>query len=481
MHSSVAKYLFALGFFLLVGSAQAQRFIGIATQSNAGLHSVYQNPATLADSRYAFRFHVATAGLHLDNNYVRYAAPFSMIDLLRGNNPRSLDPYDLEEIRDGKPKNGTLSAEIRGPAVAFRLGEKTQVALMTRVRSGFQITNASERLLTVARLGLANAESYQDLGFLALYATQTDNAFNAVTQAYSEWALALGQVLSESETHRLKGGVTVKRLFGNAGGYVQNRSLNYQLIPDPESPNGVMLQVDRFDADMGYTQVNNRSFLSPKWLFGQNTVGQGWGLDLGLTYEWLAQDGETPVLQLGASLTDLGRIRYEGSAVSDYTIQTGGQQMTQATWEGYTTPQEGESTLSAVGRMLEQEFGLNETNRQSQFTIATPRALNLSADLRLAGNFYVNTTLVQGFKQAQAPAWRQTSLWAVAPRYESQKLGVVLPIIQQNGAWAVGTSLRLGPVVLGSDNLLGVFARNGRIKAQGVDIYAGLSFGVRAR
>lgn len=457
-----------------------QGFIGITSQQNSGLWSVYQNPSHLVNDQYKIRFHVATAGAHFNNNYVKYAAPFSMVDLALGRNFRPLDPYDLEEIRDGKPKNGTLVAELRGPALAFKISPTTHIALMTRVRSGVQVTNASEKLLGVVRLGLANIENYQNLEYLALYATHSDNTLNSVSQAYSEWGLTLGQVLSESATHRLQGGVTVKRFFGYAGGYIQNRSLRYQLRPDTSAVNAALLHVDRFDADLGYTQVNNRAFLSPSWLFGQNATGRGWGLDLGISYDLLSEENGKHVLRLSAAVTDIGRINYNDPRVRKYTINAQDRQITEAEWQSYSTPREGESELSAIGRILEDEFGLTETDRTNQFALATPQALNMSADLRLMGNMYVNTTWIQSMRVTQVPGFRATSLLAVTPRIDGKKIGLSLPIVRQNGAWAVGGAARLGPVVLGSDNLLGLFARNGHIKAQGVDVYAGLSFGVKS-
>ena len=135
----------------------------------------------------------------------------------------------------------SLSDELRGPAVSFRLGDKTNLGLMTRVRSGFQIAEASERIMAIARLGLANKSNLQDLGYLALFASQSENRFNVSSQAYSEWAMALGQTLLETDAFRVKGGVTVKRYFGYAGGYMQNRSLNYRLLPDPANANACLL------------------------------------------------------------------------------------------------------------------------------------------------------------------------------------------------------------------------------------------------
>jgi hypothetical protein len=463
--------------FLSNSIGKAQGFLGISSQFWGGIHNTYQNPAFIPQES-GIRVHFIMAGVHLDNNYVGYAAPFSMLDLLQGKNNRPLDPNDLEEIRDGKPKNTSLSTELRGPALSLTIGKNTHLAVMSRVRSGFQITEASERLMGIARLGLANADNLQNLGYLALYASQSENKFNLTSQAYSEWAVSLGQVLTESDDSRLTGGVTIKRYFGYAAGYMQNQSLNYRLLPDSSTSNAAYMQVDRFEATMGYTDVNRSSFLSPGWLFGSNASGKGWGWDIGFSYEALSDTERQPAFRLSASVTDIGKMTYQGEKVKNYSILAEDRQITEEEWRGYSTPREGENQLNAFGRLFEEEFGLKDENNTGNFAIAAPTALNISADLRLVEHFHVNTTLIQSIGRSALPEWRMSSLWAVIPRYETSKVGLAIPIVRQNSAWAFGATLRLGPLLVGSDNLLGVFSRNGKIKAQGVDIYAGLSLGI---
>ncbi|WP_373513610.1 DUF5723 family protein [Persicitalea sp.] len=464
-----------------IEKASAQKFLGLATQNNGGFYAAYQNPAFLADNRYGTQLHLLSGGIHIDNNYVRYAAPFSMFDLLRQKNERPLDPYDLEEIRNGKPKNGTLSGELRGPAVSFRLGEKTNLALMTRVRSGVQVTDASEQLMAIARLGLANTQNLENLGILALFASQSENKFNLTSQAYSEWAASLGQVLLENDVFRLKGGFTIKRYFGYAGGYVQNQELNYRVLPDDSKVNSAYMQIDRFSAKTGYTNASRDSFLSPGWLFGRNASGKGWGWDAGLSLEILDGEEAMPRLRFSASVTDVGLINYAGAKVKNYQIEAEDRQITEQEWREYSSPRERENQLNAFGRVLEKEFGLTEADNTGKFSIATPSAINLSADLKLLDNIFVNATIIQGIDRTTTPQFRQTGLLAITPRFESEQVGVAFPIIRQNGGLAVGAGLRAGPFVLGSDNLLGVFSRNGRFKSQGVDVYGGLSIALNKR
>lgn len=469
--------LMVLCMYLTNDRIHAQNFLGLATQAHGELYSAYQNPALLTRNQNAIQVHILSGVVNLNNNYVRYAAPFSMLELIQGKNSRPLDTYDLEEIRNDKPRNANLTAELRGPALAMRVGSKTTLALMSKVRSGFQVTDASTRLMAIARLGLTDADNLQDLGYLALYASQLENRFNLSSIAYSEWAFSVGQVLIETDHYRLSGGLTAKRYFGYVGGYVKNKVLNYRIIPDPTTRNGAYMQIDHFEATMGYTDLNKRSFISPGWLFGQNKNGSGWGIDAGLTYEIIKENEGIAPMRFSASITDLGQIKYNGGSVRNYSINTDVGKITEEEWRSYTSPQDGENQFSAVGRLLEDEFGLKDENNTGQFNIAPSTALNLSVDIPLASNFYLNSTIIQGIKRSSLPQLRQIPLWALVPRFETTHFGFAFPIIRQNSTWAIGTGLRLGPVRVGSDNLLGLFSKNGNFKAQGVDVYAGLSLG----
>ncbi len=459
----------------------AQSFLGLSTQGNGGFYASYQNPALLTANPHPIQLHLVSGGLHLDNNYVRYAAPFSMLQLLSGKNSRPLEPTDLVETRNGKPVQATLSAELRGPAVAFKVGDKTTVALMSRLRSGVQIADASPQLMSIVRLGLADADDLQELGYLALFANQTENRFNVSTMAYSEWGLSIGQVLSETDDMRFSGGISIKRYFGYAGGYMKNQSLSYRLLPDSTARNQVYMQVDQFDATVGYTDLEKSSFLSPGRLLGLNSNGQGWGFDIGVSYEVLGDEGEIAPLRLSASLTDIGSLRYKGPSVNNYTIEGENRQITEEEWRGYSSPRAGENQFNAFGRLFEEEFGLTDENNTGTFKMAPPTALTLSADMRLLPAIFINATLIQGIVRSGIPQWRQSSLLALTPRFETSKVGVAFPILIQNNALAFGTGLRLGPLRVGSDNLLGLFSKNGRIKAQGVDVYAGLSLGLEKK
>ncbi len=484
MSAITRKYTVFLALSLFLSTFQSvlsQQFIGPSTiHDGAGLYSVYQNPANVANNTFKFRLHVITAGMDLNNNYVKYAAPFSMLDLVRGKNDRPLDMNDLIEIQHKNTplKNGTLSGELRGPALAFRLGPKTQMAVMSRIRSAIQVSDASPEFLTVVRLGLGNYSNYMQMGFAALNAATIDNQFKTVSQAYSEWSVSLGHALIDDGRNSIKAGVAVKRLFAYGGGYIHNKNLRYSIRQEEENPDQLYMNIEDIQADVAYVSNQNDKFLSWAWLFGNHAPGSGWGMDLGLTYEFREDETSRPGLKIGIAITDIGNINYNGSNVNRYSINDQNQTINEETWRSYTIPMEGESVFSNLSRKLTENFNLVNGVEQRPFKMGIPTSLNLNFDVRVIGSLYLSAIHQKGIFNKNNLSWRQTGLTAIVPRLEGDKVSVAVPIMRQNGGTGVGLTIRMGPLMIGSDNLTGFFARNGSAKAQGVNVYGGLSFGI---
>lgn len=484
--SSVSSKLSAITTILLfltnIYSGISQNLIGASTiHDGAGMYSVYQNPANVVNNSFKFRFHLLTAGMDLNNDFVKYAAPFSMLDLVRQKNERPLGMNDLIEIQNkSRPlKSGTLSGELRGPAFAFQIGPRTQMAVSSRIRSAVQVTDASPEFLTVVRLGLGNYSNYMQVGFAALNAATVDNQFKAVSQAYSEWAATLGHTVADDGRNSLKAGITVKRFFAYGGGYINNRNLRYSIEQETENPDQLYMNIEDIQADVAYVSNNTDKFLSWAWLFGNNAAGKGWGMDLGLSYELREDENSRPIIKAGIAITDIGNINYNGQNVNQYTISDQNQKINEETWQSYSTPVDGESIFSNLSRKLTENFNLVNGIEQRPFKMGIPTSINLNLDTKVVSGLYVSAIHYKGLYNKNSMSWRQTGFTAVVPRLEGRRVSVAVPVIWQNGGTGVGLTLRMGPLMIGSDNLTGFFARNGTAKAQGVNIYGGLSFGIR--
>ncbi len=466
------KNTLLLGALLLMALASsAQNMMGIATSRYGGTNRLYLNPAFAADSPSRFYVNVATGNAHVDNNYVRYQAPFSLLQLISNRVPaqyRSADgslQFDVDytdEILDDNPKNGTIWGEVRGPAFQVR-GNRGAFAVTTRLRAVAQVKGASESLLSAVRAGLSDGVLYG--------IPSNDNQFSANTNTFSEVAFTYSNVLLEGDADRLLLGVTAKGLLGYNAQYLINRGLDYRIIADPNNPNSAILEVNRLDARLGYTTFLQDRSLSPRRLFSTNAPGRGIGLDIGFAYV-RQPDPDGAALRLGLAVTDIGGLSYRGDA---YTYNDAAENPIQFRSSDF----DGVGNSTEIVRTIQEKLNTGRSPSAARFRAGLPTSLNVTADYALPRGMGLAVTYLQDMRSLQATAIHQPTLLAVTPRYETRWVSVAVPITYVNRGLTAGAMVRVGPAWIGTDNFFGLVgnASNG-IRPRGLDVYGGIAFGI---
>ncbi|MFD1144778.1 DUF5723 family protein [Larkinella insperata] len=457
-----------------ISSVTAQNFLGVSPSPYGGTQSLYLNPAFAADSKYGFYLNIGAGNAHLNNDYFRYQAPYSLMSLVlkRVPGPYRLSdgavlfrPEYLGESGNGKPKSATAWTDLRGPSLLVRLGQGAAIGLTTRLRATAQVNNASEALLSVVRAGLEDQRFYN--------LPNRDNRFTANTNTYAELGLTLAGAIVQNDDQQLSIGITVKRLQGITAGYFKNSGLSYRVLSDSVQSGQYYLQVDELNAELGYTtylQDRGRS-VTLRQLFDGNNPGRGWGADIGISYQLKsADDPNNYALRLGIALLDIGAIRYRDDRyVHQYSIDAANRRF-EATDFGQVSGSEG------IANVVTNRLGLTDANNSGRFTSGLPTALSINADLAIGRGLYLTGTLLQDVRPKDAIAIRQPSLISVTPRLETSALGVAVPLTIINNSFVAGASIRLGPVFLGTDNLFGMIGSNSnKLRPRGADIYAGLA------
>lgn len=466
------RYTFLLGPGLLLTTiaSPAQNFLGVSTNPNSGTHRTYLNPALAADSPHSFYVNIGAANVHVNNNFVQYQAPYSILTLLLGNVPQAYKRADgsiqfessyTKEIDDNRPKNATVWGEVRGPAIRLPMGDNGSLTLSTRLRGVSQILGASKELLSALRASLSDNTLYS--------IPNRDNRFSVGANVYSEFALTYARPLIDGDATRLLGGFTLKYLRGFTAGYLTNQGLDYALQSEPTPPNNPYLQISRLQANLGFTNYLQNRRLNARTLFASNIPGKGVGADFGLSLMSQPEEGEA-VWQLSLAITDIGTIRYQGEAynVNKQNIKFTAQDFNDIS---ITNPEQ-------VAEVVREKLNLSAANSLGHFNMGLPTALNLSADYQSTSALGINLIWLQDLHGNKAAAVRQPSLVSVVPRFNTKLLTVSVPITYLNKSLLLGLSARLGPFWLGSDNILGLIGngRNG-IHPRGTDLYAGISFG----
>jgi hypothetical protein len=467
------KHLLGLGLVGLVSTASfAQNLLGISTSRYGGTNRIYINPALAADSPSKFYINVFTGNGHVDNNYVRYQAPFSMLRLITGNVPAQYKSADgsirfdasyTRETLNGRPKSGTMWGEVRGPSFLTRTGERGALAITTRFRAVAQVVGASEPLLSALRASLNDGGLYT--------IPSNDNKFSANTNTYAELGLTYAGALWEEDGRKLLLGATAKFLLGYNAQHLINRGLNYRIAQDPNNPNSAFLEVNALDATLAYTTFLQNRSLTPRTLFSTSAPGKGIGFDFGMTY--IDQyDADSPRLQIGAAITDIGALTYTGDEYTYTDIGANPVRFRSSDFNGISGPQ-------AIAEVIQNKLNTGRAADRNRFSAGLPTSLNLTADYQLPVGLGINLTYLQDVRSVEATAIHQPSLLAITPRYDARWLSLAVPVAYLNGGLTAGASVRVGPGWLGTDNLLGLLGNSSNgIQPRGLDVYLGVAFGL---
>jgi hypothetical protein len=462
---------------LLLGSfwpacTDAQNFAGLAASRYAGIHQVYSNPALIAGSPYRVQLNLLAGNANIYNNYADWAGPYRLSRLVFGGVPDkylnsdggpAFEPEYFRENLNGKSKNITGWAEVRGPGALFDLGQGNSLAITTRMRAAVQGFGLSENLLSLIRQGFDLAALWN--------VTNVDNAFTVNGNAYGEIALTYAGTLSQQGPHVWKAGFTVKKLVGFYSAHIRNRGLSYRVVEDPDRPGRGLFVLDKMDLDFGYTdQEATRGGLNLRKFLGSKMPGSGWGADLGISYEYQPEEDGDYTLRLSASVLDLGAVRYEDKEqIRGYNVQRENRTIRQEEFDGITGSDE-------LVRFIETKMELQPSEAKTRFTSGLPTALNLQADIRMGDMFYLGATYIRDLRAANAISMRQPTMLTVTPRWEFGKgLEIALPVHWIFQTLSPGVAVRLGPAFAGTDNLIGLFGSGSRIAPKGMDLYAGLT------
>ena len=466
------KYFLISGLFLLASTSQAQNLLGISTSRYGGTNRLYINPALAADSPSKFYLNVFTGNGHVDNNYVRYQAPFSLLRLITGNVPAQYKNSDgtvrfeteyTRETLNGRPKNGTIWGDVRGPSFLAKIGESGAIAVTTRFRAVAQGIGASEPLLSALRASLADGALYSLPG--------NNNTFSASTNTYAEVGLTYAAAIMDYDGRKLLLGATAKLLLGYNAQHLINRGMNYRIAQNPDNANNAFLEVNKLDATLAYTTFLQNRNITPATLFNPSAPGRGFGVDVGLTY--IDQyDEDSPALRLGVALTDVGGLTYQGDQYTYNDVSQNPVRFNGSDFNNLNGP-------GAIIQVIQDKLNTGRTPDNTSFRSGLPTSLNLSADYQLPGGLGINLTYLQDMRATRATAIHQPSLLAITPRYDARLLSIAVPVAYLNGSITAGASVRVGPATLGTDNLLGLLGNKANgIQPRGLDIYAGLAFGL---
>ncbi len=462
MNKSIVWSIILMGLTQQQVCAQAQ--LGLRTDNYAGIHSLFLNPAGAASYPLSWDLNLFSTGLSVKNNilFVKDASLFTV-----KNNTGVIGPVPALQLRtpitpslyydfynNNRPKFFSLVAEGMLPSflMSSESGHTWGIFAQARTHvSGYDLPHIVNR--------------YRYMSY-AIDSTIHIEPSKVAGLAWTELGLNYSYAL-ELDKNYISIGLTVKKLWGFQGGYLENTGDTRiaKLLFDS-------IRIQSAFIETGLTTSAQKTPEQP--------TGSGFSTDFGVVF---IPNG-TPTqydLKWGASLHDIGAIRLTDSAqwrsISKNDI-----------YKNITNNDlainDKNNVITSFGQQINRKF-VNADNpaailKARSFSVLLPARLQIFVDYRMAalpifeddgGALYLHGLWVQpirgGANQAMSDA-----LAAITPRYESRWWSAALPISLHNWQqlhW--GLSLRALFLTIGSDNLASWFYKG---QLNGADFYMAL-------
>ncbi len=171
--------------------------------------------------------------------------------------------------------------------------------------------------------------------------------------------------------------------------------------------------------------------------------GNGWGMDIGVIYEKRQNSYDNKSLKLAVSISDIGYINYTDGFYHHFTLDN-----------GFIVEQNitDESITDEINKLLdiEDKVYLDQSQEKS---ILAPATINLMAEYVYDNRLLFNISIRENIPNI-SPLERSSYISATA-QYNYKWWGLTVPLsVYNHSALRLGTALRLGPLTLGTDNLV---------------------------
>ena len=450
-------------------STQAQFFTGLRSSPYGGITNVGWNPA-ISDSRFLVDINLIAIGVNAGNNYIGVDRNIYLKRNYIDTTKNFQDTY-LRERLNGKNKSGYAGLQIQGPLsfmVSWGKGEnknKNAFGFSYNINS---ITNLDRVDETFARIAYYGA-GYKADSILHYVGKGLTNAnLNARTMEWVDYGITYSRVVYDKDAHMVKVGGTIKLLQGVSAGYVYVKDLNYRW----ENYDTIsILQTDvkyahsqGLVSSKGYAPENLPDYA--KDLFNFKNSSPSVGFDIGAIYEWRPKkdkykyqmdctdhwrlDQNRYTLAAGISIVDMGAIRYKAGQYSgDFNANIMNWNVKDAKFP---------DGLQSVDDTIQAHFKVMETKN---FTMVLPTRINMFLDYNIAYGFGLNLagTISPNMAKDRNMVHHVSSV-TFTPKYDHAWFGAYLPVTYDAlSNLSVGATLRMGPLIVGTQDLLGLFAK----------------------
>jgi len=429
------KYIIFLSLFITV-RAFAQPWPGYNTSMYAGIHALSYQPEIQSVMPADWDINVLSANLTFFNENLFGWDPVGDV--------KSANLHSIEDIFQNH--TGVINGTIKLPSFAVRLNDRSTVGFSWNIR-GILFSNLSDGGLS---------DFFNDIENPNVPVASFNGDFaRGIFTSWSQYGFFYSREIFNKNRNQLFGGITLNILSGKGSAYMDlsNLSFNYS--------DGILS-----DVDLTFRMALSEE--ADKLISGQEIPlfkKFGFGTDFGITYKRLKneQPGSSYFYKLGFSVINLGKINYTNStSISSIRIQS-----------DYIS-KESFSNIESLTQLRDTLASVFDLNIEEDNTIPSRLPLNIiiTGDFNLYKRFYIHVGYSRQITYFGNENYKDLSFdtYYVVPRYESEKIGVYLPITYNKFlAMQTGIAFRWKPLIIGSGNIFSYFIKGEN--STNLDIY----------
>ncbi|MCK5846150.1 MAG: thrombospondin type 3 repeat-containing protein [Bacteroidales bacterium] len=440
----------------------SQNYLAFSNDNYAGVTGMFYQPASIADSRYKFDMEIVGISTSFENNWWGIDSKVIYNPSLT-QQKKFVENY-VNVVDNNDPKYIFQSVEARGLSFMFNIGSKSSFGFSARVRQVLNLDNIDP----VAAELMLNENNVPDLFGKTI--NYNDMSLNMI--AWADYGLTYAQVFLKNKKHMIKGGITAKLLQGMGSGYLYAEDVKYKLVNDSIGQD--VVGDFKFGASANMDDILEFQFAS------NPTVA----FDFGFIYEFRPKyeeaqykmDGKEGLwrkdlnkylLRFSFSMLDIGQMTFEKQFNSnDFKLTTDELNFNELGVESFEAL--ADSTIDM------------QTSTDANYVYRLPTTINMNLDIRIASHLFVNVGGRYAFNRDFSHYSKAHYLNSIniTPRFETSRFGVAVPVrYNQFNDLSVGLGLRLGPLWIGSNNLLAAVGLKDNITS--ADIYIALKFNIK--
>ncbi len=427
----------------------AQEQLGLRLGNYAGVHGLTVNPTASFNNPLRWDINLGGTSVFFDNSYA-YIQKSNIKTILKNIKEAKVAPLVdnvnglpaqtpiLDFYVDDRKKFLNSKNMLHLPSIAFKINAQHSVGLFWNIRAE----------------GGSN-DIPPSLNFYSIYKKPFRTIFQlpparAVGMVWGEIGINYA-FQQEIGNNHFSIGTNIKYLQGYEAAYAVNK----KLFSVSQYPSDTIF-FSQPNVHYGFASSNDTGKnLHP----GQN--GTGIGVDIGVNYT-IGDDEEGYIARLGASILDLGYVRFTKNAEQHQILINKDFTLWSAEYKNFKSIHESLNLLSYQV--------LNDSTKSTtgnSFAIGLPTGFSLQADVKLIKHCYINAFLMQRIPSKLGI--QRANILAITPRFEHRWFEASLPIVVYNWQRArVGAAVRLAFLTLGTD-YLGSFSSNNNVT--GSDFY----------